>query len=410
MRQHIDSAPTTRLVAAGQASLADLATHIRNAHVSVVSAFASAIENAIEAGKLLIAAKAQTPHGGWSKFLKKCNVGERQAERYAHLARLIEAKPSSRTDLAGLSIQAAIKKLSPPKLLVTPKQSNDRKPNAPPAPKTEHADILAAWVNAPIAERTRAIEGIGLAPLLPAVPSEWLPLMEKHIADRQKPPAPIVEAIALPENDLTVPNDLSIPNFLKRGLPPSLADATPEIPDTSTAENADAHVDGVEDGAEDDGADDEFAEFKRRAAERARKVKLVEHTAEIGNAIHLVLEDLEELKSHCREVVESAPENLQASERIQTLENSADQLEDLCTPEVSDDLGRMSVTYSLPKRRYASREARAPDATTILEACTKALARVPDGDEHHANAQTLIVDLQSAIDAVEGCEFPGAYQ
>ena len=48
-------------VATGQVSLDDLIARIRDAHVSVVSAFNSAIDNAVTTGKLLIEAKKQTP-------------------------------------------------------------------------------------------------------------------------------------------------------------------------------------------------------------------------------------------------------------------------------------------------------------------------------------------------------------
>jgi hypothetical protein len=72
-------APTT----SGQVSyLNDLATRIRDAHVSVVLA----INNAVTAGKLLIEAKKQTLHGQWGKFLKRCDVSERQSQRYMKLA------------------------------------------------------------------------------------------------------------------------------------------------------------------------------------------------------------------------------------------------------------------------------------------------------------------------------------
>jgi hypothetical protein len=413
--RHINGTPPTRLVPAGQVPLADLATRIREAHASVVSASNSMIDNAVIAGKLLIEAKKQTPHGQWTKFLKRCDVGERQSQRYIKVAELVEANPTCKSDLADLSIERVIKLLSPPKSpgkSVTAKQPNERsKSGKQPALKTGHADILAAWLNAPVAERTHALDGIGLGPLLAAMPSAWWPLIQKHIADRQKSSAPTIEATALANNPRRpVPDDdLPIPDFLRRELPPGFADATPEIPDSSTAENDDASVDGAEDGAEDD-VDEELADLERRAAERARKVKLVEHTTEVGGALQLAFETLQELASECREVVESTPENLQQTERIQALENSVDQLEDLTAPEVPDAFGKVPTTYSLPKRRYKSREARASDITTILEACTHTLESVPDGDEHRAAAQALAGELQTAIDTIQSCEFPGPYQ
>jgi hypothetical protein len=409
MHQHIDGQSNTCVVPAGQAFLAELADRIRDAHVSVVSAFTSWIDNAILAGKLLNQAKKQTKHGQWTKFLERCDVGERQSQRYMKLAELVEAKPTCKSDLTDLSIEAAIKKLSPPKLPskpVAPKQSNERSKPEPSAPKTGHADIIAAWINAPAVEHPPAVAAIGLVPLLDAMPPDWWSLIEKYIAERQKSSALTIEATALADSSGNPgpDDDLTIPGFLRRELPPSPADTTPEIPNTAT-ENIDAQ-DDVDDA--EDGANDELAELERRAAERDRKVKLIEHTTEVGGALKLAFENLGELGSDCREVVDSAPENLQQTERIQAFENSADQLEDLDAPEVPDPLGKLPITYSLPKRRYMSRQARASDVETILQACAHALESVPD--EQRAAAQALAGELYSAVDTIQCCEFPGMYQ
>jgi hypothetical protein len=147
---------------------------------------------------------------------------------------------------------------------------------------------------------------------------------------------------------------------------------------------------------------------KRRARKkRAREPKLVEYTTEIAGAIDDVFGDLEGLASDCREAFESTPENLQQSYRMQALETSADELENLQAPEVPEVLGKVPVKYSLPKRRYCSREARASDAATILEACTHALEDIPGGDDHRAAAQALIDELQNAYATIGNCEFPG---
>jgi hypothetical protein len=148
-------------------------------------------------------------------------------------------------------------------------------------------------------------------------------------------------------------------------------------------------------------------EKKRARKKRAREPKLVEYTTEIAGAIDDVFGDLEGLASDCFEAFESTPENLQQSYRMQVLENSADELENLQAPEVPEALGKVSVKYSLPKRPYCSREARKSDAATILEACTHTLEDIPDGDDRRADAQALIDELRGAIDTIETCEFPG---
>jgi Protein of unknown function (DUF3102) len=78
-------------------ALADLVKAIRAEHTAVAAAFSSAVEHALAAGRALIEAKGLIGHGRWTKFLKDCDLGERQAERYAQLARLYDSNPSPGT-------------------------------------------------------------------------------------------------------------------------------------------------------------------------------------------------------------------------------------------------------------------------------------------------------------------------
>src|SRR5271169_5322727 len=82
-------------------SLADLARRINIAHETVV---ASSIEHAVEAGKLLLEAKAQVPHGEWMKWLKaNCKVSGRTARLYMQIAN----DPSRMATVANLTLRAA---------------------------------------------------------------------------------------------------------------------------------------------------------------------------------------------------------------------------------------------------------------------------------------------------------------
>ena len=160
----------------------------------------------------------KVPHGEWLAFLECCDIDERTAQRYMQLAKLANSNPSCATDLAGLSIEAAIQRLSPPKhpkQTPTGQQAPERgergKPvKRPISAKIRHVDIIEAWIAAPATERTRALDGIGLTPLLAAVPPDWWPLIEQHLAERQKLPMPTVTATA------AIAADLSIPSFLLR--------------------------------------------------------------------------------------------------------------------------------------------------------------------------------------------------
>jgi hypothetical protein len=211
----------------GQAtpSLDALAARIRDAHASVLSGFNTATDNAIVAGNLLAAAKADTKqikHGEWLHFLKRCDVGKRQAQRYMKLAELVDAKATSKSLLIGLSIEQAIRKLSPAKLpggSVGTRQSGERSKSD--KSRVTHTGILGLWVKAPPEERTAALDAIGLGPLVAALPPAWLPAIDKWVADRQQPPAPVTTTSVDPVADDWLPPDLSIPGFLRRMPPPT---------------------------------------------------------------------------------------------------------------------------------------------------------------------------------------------
>jgi hypothetical protein len=76
-----------------------------------------------------------------------------------------------------------------------------------------HLDVIAAWNAALPAERSKAVDAIGLHCLLAAIPDEWWPLIEKRLADRHH-----VNASAGALSDPTS-GDLSIPEFLRRKSP-----------------------------------------------------------------------------------------------------------------------------------------------------------------------------------------------
>ena len=87
---------TASIVGQDSPSLDDVAERIRDAHAGVIAAFSNAIDRAIDAGETLIIAKKSKliPHGQWGKFLTRCGVRERQAERYM---RLLVSYPASST-------------------------------------------------------------------------------------------------------------------------------------------------------------------------------------------------------------------------------------------------------------------------------------------------------------------------
>lgn len=198
------------------AALSVLADRIRAEHAAVVSAFSSPIQDALAAGRALIEAEDLIGHGRWTRFFKDCDLGERQAERYAQLARLYDSNPSSGTDLAGLSIPAAIKKLSPPKSsdkeLPAPKTSETRcRPR--PTPTQEKLSSLT-WADASPTERARFVSAIDWPSVAEAMRVAWLPVIQEWLRARlSKDAAPTID-----RDGNVLPDDLSIPTFLRRNL------------------------------------------------------------------------------------------------------------------------------------------------------------------------------------------------
>ncbi len=98
------------------ATLPDLAARINAEHEAARGAFKKGFEHALNAGELLLQAKAQVEHGQWLPWLESnCNVSQRSAQLYMRVARerpKLEAKSAS---LADLSLEGAAKQLANPK-------------------------------------------------------------------------------------------------------------------------------------------------------------------------------------------------------------------------------------------------------------------------------------------------------
>src|SRR4029079_8036463 len=78
---------TKKPTKATEGKLHDLAARIEQHHQAACEAHASAIDNAIDCGKLLIEAKAKLKHGDWLPWLEEhTSVSTRQAQKYMRLA------------------------------------------------------------------------------------------------------------------------------------------------------------------------------------------------------------------------------------------------------------------------------------------------------------------------------------
>jgi Protein of unknown function (DUF3102) len=121
------------------------------------------LEHALAGGDPLIRAKAQVKHGDWLKWLKSCDLSADTAERYMKLARHRAELNSAR--LRNLSLSAALKLVVKKKPVDGPKAKKSR-------PAT-HFDALVWWSSASLEARSRFIDGVGVKPLIAAIPPSW---------------------------------------------------------------------------------------------------------------------------------------------------------------------------------------------------------------------------------------------
>ena len=191
--------------------LGDLAARIAAEHEAAGAATRKTLQHAITAGELLIEAKDRVGHGRWENWLKKtCNVPPRSATKYMKLAEGRETIEKNQIGLgADLTINAALRLLKPKTKKAEPPDRPKKKPAAP--------QILSSlsWSDAPQQKRTSFVDAVGLQALYAAAP----PRHQEHFRAWLLKPDPIVEQLR-PEMDPRIPDDLSIPDFLKRERAP----------------------------------------------------------------------------------------------------------------------------------------------------------------------------------------------
>ena len=201
----------------------------------------------------------------------------------------------------------------------------------------------------------------------------------------------------------------------------------------------------------------------------SRSYKYVPQSSTVS-AVSDAFSELTTLGEECREIVDNAPEGLNQTQRIQTLDETASELENLSEPDIPGDAGDLPISYSeaVParKRMNTGRAVRRDNAVAILSRAVSALedrieqmredadklgadaddaeAELPDGTEPTPvegeptpvemavlkappadeaspadkaeklrndadEMETCKDDIQQVIDAVEGLEFPGMF-
>lgn len=119
-----------------------LTAAIRQEHAAVNRAAQSALQHALEAGRLLAEAKATIPHGSWESYVKdSCGIAPRTASLYQRLHRHRDRLPN-RQHVAELSVRQAAR------LLEQPKAKAETACDNPTKAEYWAARINAAWAGA----------------------------------------------------------------------------------------------------------------------------------------------------------------------------------------------------------------------------------------------------------------------
>lgn len=106
-------------------TLPDLAARINNATGAAESSAKSAMQHALEAGRLLVEAKTLVQHGQWANWLlEHCTVAPRTAQAYMRLSTKLPALPAPEAQrVADLPVREAMRAIAtdptPPKTVPT---------------------------------------------------------------------------------------------------------------------------------------------------------------------------------------------------------------------------------------------------------------------------------------------------
>ena len=120
-------------------SLAELAQRINQEHEQCCDAFTAGLQHALNAGDLLIQAKALCEHGEWGAWLAvHCSMSERTAQSYMRVARNREAIEAKAQRVADLSMREALLMLS------EPRRSNGN-PYLEGGPIDDFEKVMAEW-------------------------------------------------------------------------------------------------------------------------------------------------------------------------------------------------------------------------------------------------------------------------
>ena len=434
----------------GTGKLPALAAAIVREHDLAHKAANVAMAHALRCGELLKEAQAKLPHGKWERWLKQnTKIAPRTARAYMQIAAL---DPANRQRVAELPLREALKAVAQHKYLPDDergevlREESRQKHNAW-CRKHSHPELP------PIGPAV-IVEG---EPRFPALPN--VPPTAEEIADGIV--AQLDDVLAESGGDLTIPDlqaafsrrfgatqvqfdtagaelveptdkqDIAHDNndpraFLLR-VDQSVQNANFAGPVSKKVIDAAAKVvaawctllEELVSAAKLKTSSPTSGEVEAGDNLPKRKKRKTEtHKTTIGAAIVEAFAEIQGLAEEVRWIVDNASDGFRETERIQTLETTADMLENLEEPVVADSLAVLPVSYtlSLPNRkdRALSRCARMANAITVLDACTITIDNSTFGvaaeSDSMRKAATELVDVLTAMgEEAQSCEFPGMF-
>jgi NTP pyrophosphatase (non-canonical NTP hydrolase) len=141
-----------------------------------------------------------------------------------------------------------------------------------------------------------------------------------------------------------------------------------------------------------------------------RPAKIVPQLMTVADAVSAAFSIIEELADEVQEVVDNASgTNREYTQRIQTLGDTAETLQNYSEPAVDEKLADIEVTVHLVQKRNPSRGDRRDEACAMLATVIAELGEIEDGNENKELAEDLSSELSDAQDSWESVEFPGMY-
>jgi hypothetical protein len=148
---------------------------------------------------------------------------------------------------------------------------------------------------------------------------------------------------------------------------------------------------------------EEFEELQRR-----------QFTSTVAEAVGGAFMEIQELAMELSNWYENLPDSFKWGDKGEAIQEAANTLEGLEHPDVPEQVGAIKV-YNPPvlnrSSRAARRDAAVSNLQTVIGALGEARAKCQGGDDKLLSDEinTLVSELETAVEEAEGVEFPGMY-